>query len=579
MALTDMVRRRRKPIVAPAGQGPLDQLKAQQPQRPLKTPLGQDVPPVRTGTEPEDITGPDITLPTDPTIKPPPDTGVTPDTEPDKDIDILGGLGGDLGQKIQDYIDNLLSGGGAGAFDAATNEALARQIQQMRGRAGSQLAGLIGQGAAEKGMQATETDILGALAQGQLQQAVTAEQLKGQGAQMGLDLAKTQAQLGMQQQQIDLQKSQVDYQKKIDAMNNLLSMGGADNIGEYATMFKDMFGIDIDPQRFLDKESQQDFSDGMSRISQYIASGMNWEDAIDAMRKDGTIDMMGMDESDIQALYEKMQLNTNPVYQMMNALPDDMLAKWFPDMTPDEARTMIGKLALFGGMTMNADGTFSIDQDIFDKIFGGDDDPDVGPDTGTIEGAQELEDAYNDFLGGLPSKYDVGGMTQDIWGDLGKLTGDDYAKWFDNSGGNEYLQMKNSLNVVTDEAADEMEAFFRRDGAYSGTEYQSLSEGQVIQIQESILAKHGIDKAELKKTYAAMDALGKKAGFPNMQIWQGDDKYFDEGKFLSYLTDSGWTEKSAKDAIRSIMKLQGHGVKTEKVSLGYGKIMDFILGG
>lgn len=53
----------------------------------------------------------------------------------------------------------------------------------------------------------------------------------------------------------------------------------------------------------------------MGNMASYIASGLSWEDAFKAMQEDGTLDLLGMTESDIESMYNKLMLNQNPILQ------------------------------------------------------------------------------------------------------------------------------------------------------------------------------------------------------------------------------------------------------------------------
>jgi len=106
-----------------------------------------------------------------------------------------------------------------------------------------------------------------------------------------------------------------NYQKKWDAVNMLLQQGGAENMAQAQTMLKGMLGADIDFTNALKAENVQGFNNGMAQMSKYIASGMDWQQAIKAMEKDGTLDQLGLMEGDVQKMYQQMQLNSSPLYQ------------------------------------------------------------------------------------------------------------------------------------------------------------------------------------------------------------------------------------------------------------------------
>ena len=167
---------------------------------------------------------------------------------------------------------------------------------------------------------------------------------------------------------------QSQYNRTMDAVNMLLQAGGEGNYKQAAQMLGNIFpDMDIDFENLISEDNAVEFNSGMEQMSRYIASGMDWWDAKKAMKKDGTFDKLGMNTEEVREMYEKMQLESNPVYQIMNSMPDEMIKEMFPDMEEKEARTMIGKLALFGGIKMNDDGSFDVDQELWNKLMNGED--------------------------------------------------------------------------------------------------------------------------------------------------------------------------------------------------------------
>jgi len=312
------------------------------------------------------------------------------------------------------------------------------------------------------------------------------------------------------QMMFDLGVEQWDYGKKMDMVNALISQGGEGNYDKASTLLKSLFGTDIDFSNSLQQENAAKFNQGMSQISKYIASGMKWDDALDAMKKDGTLDLLGMDEGDVQKMYEKMILNADPVYQLMNSLDDSTLKIIFPDMTPEKAKEAIAKLSIFGGIKFNEDGSFSIDADIFDKIFGeqeGGPDPDynyqdyvkdaeqygltaLSEEEWNEQGGENFNDykgyrksaldkgvkeeniiSYQDWLdkespsayetvldieerfdawtGNMPEQYNDSNLNAEIWEDLGKPSMEEYQNWYD-GGGKNYLKLHSQNQYISD---------------------------------------------------------------------------------------------------------------------------------
>lgn len=112
-------------------------------------------------------------------------------------------------------------------------------------------------------------------------------------------------------------KDQWDYSKKIDSFNQLTQMGGEENFKQAAEMFNDMFGTDIDFSNALTEENKQKFNDSWNNMSGSIASGMSFDEWKKVAEADGTFDDLNMTESDIESMYNNMQMQSNPIYQAM----------------------------------------------------------------------------------------------------------------------------------------------------------------------------------------------------------------------------------------------------------------------
>jgi len=122
------------------------------------------------------------------------------------------------------------------------------------------------------------------------------------------------------QQQFELSKDKFDYGKQLDTINALIAQGGQDNLDQAAMMFQDMYGQDIDFSNALQQENIDKFNQGWNQLNTLIASGMDWEEALKVMEKDGTLDLMGMTQSDVEKMYKQQQLMSDPLYQQMQQI-------------------------------------------------------------------------------------------------------------------------------------------------------------------------------------------------------------------------------------------------------------------
>lgn len=118
----------------------------------------------------------------------------------------------------------------------------------------------------------------------------------------------------LSQQQFEFAKDQFDYGKQLDTINALIGQGGQENLDQAASMFQDLYGSDIDFSNALQQENIDKFNQGWNQMGSLIASGMSWEEALKVMEKDGTLDLMGMNQSDIEKIYKEQQLQNDPLY-------------------------------------------------------------------------------------------------------------------------------------------------------------------------------------------------------------------------------------------------------------------------
>jgi len=162
---------------------------------------------------------------------------------------------------------------------------------------------------------------------------------------------------------------QTKWERNMTAFNTQIAAGnfGEDTIATWNEMFPD---IPLDLTKLKTEESRANFATGMSNMAAYIASGLSYEDALVAMKQDGTFENLGLDEGAVEKIYDKMLLNSDPVYQRMSSLDDSTLKMMFPDMEPDAARALVGRMSIFNLMTIDENGQLTVDTEGIAQLFG-----------------------------------------------------------------------------------------------------------------------------------------------------------------------------------------------------------------
>lgn len=83
--------------------------------------------------------------------------------------------------------------------------------------------------------------------------------------------------------------------------------------GQYeaaATMFSNLYdGVNFDFSKLATQEIAENFSQGLSQMSSYVAAGWNLDEALAAAREDGTLELMGIDESQFAQFYNATNIN------------------------------------------------------------------------------------------------------------------------------------------------------------------------------------------------------------------------------------------------------------------------------
>ena len=166
-----------------------------------------------------------------------------------------------------------------------------------------------------------------------------------------------------------------DWNKQLSGVQLLLSTGGTGNIANAASQLNTMFsGLGIDFSKKITEQNQADFSDGMSSLAQFSTLPGSFEDNKAAMIQAGIFTKLGLSDTQVKSLYEKMQLVSDPLYKATAAIKDSSIQVAFPDAkTPEQIATVrsgLARLSAFGGLKVNSDGSFAIDTDLMTQVLG-----------------------------------------------------------------------------------------------------------------------------------------------------------------------------------------------------------------
>ena len=336
--------------------------------------------------------------------------------------------GGSPAQKAayQKYIDDLKA-------TQATERMVGAQ-QAAQGRLGEQTA-------AARGLMMQRMhgiNLAGMEAAGGIEQMQAQERAAEKLSQLGLQGMNFQ----QSQEQFEFAKDQFDYGKQLDTINALLAEGGEENFKQASMMFQDMYGKDIDFSNSLTQENIDKFNQGWNNLGGLIASGMSWEDAVKVMQQDGTLDLLGLTESDVKSIYEQQQLMNDPLYAQTK-----MIDNWVDQgiITQDQADVL---LAIMNDALTNPEG-YNIENGWIVKDAAGNevgfftdeneanefmkDHPDwtsefmedhisktgAGPGGGD-GGDQTPKENFEDFQTSHIPQEEMDWFTQDVWEDLDK---------------------------------------------------------------------------------------------------------------------------------------------------------------
>jgi hypothetical protein len=114
----------------------------------------------------------------------------------------------------------------------------------------------------------------------------------------------------------------MEFDRKVDTANALINQGGVENYAKAAEIFSGLYGTDIDFSNALTAENSAKFNAGRNNMLELVASGVDWEDALEVMKKDGSLEAMGLLEDDVKRIFEKQKLESNPIYQVTKIAED-----------------------------------------------------------------------------------------------------------------------------------------------------------------------------------------------------------------------------------------------------------------
>lgn len=127
------------------------------------------------------------------------------------------------------------------------------------------------------------------------------------------------------------------YRRDMDSIANLITQGGPENLAAASALFKNKFGQSIDFTRALTAENSSDFNAAWNNMRGLIADNMSWEDALNAMKADGSFDKLNMTEGDVKRMYENQKLQADPMYQTMQMVDTWVAQGW---ITADESEAL-----------------------------------------------------------------------------------------------------------------------------------------------------------------------------------------------------------------------------------------------
>jgi hypothetical protein len=105
---------------------------------------------------------------------------------------------------------------------------------------------------------------------------------------------------------------QKTFERKLGFANTLLQAedGKGTNTASAVAILSELFpGTGIDFSGVVTTQKAATFNQGMSMLSDYVAAGMDWEEAVAAIEKNGTLEMLGLDKPATEKLYRSLKVN------------------------------------------------------------------------------------------------------------------------------------------------------------------------------------------------------------------------------------------------------------------------------
>ncbi len=109
---------------------------------------------------------------------------------------------------------------------------------------------------------------------------------------------------------------QFEHGKDMQAFAQQLASGDFDGA---AQSFSNIFGKSIDFTQGINDQNFDNFQNSMGLVSQSIASGMSPEQAMNSLKQSGAWENMGLTEGDFNTMYKNMELQSDPMFQAINA--------------------------------------------------------------------------------------------------------------------------------------------------------------------------------------------------------------------------------------------------------------------
>jgi hypothetical protein len=124
------------------------------------------------------------------------------------------------------------------------------------------------------------------------------------------------------------------WERNMSYAKTLLEAGGSANITAAAGIFNQAFpGTGIDFSKLITADNAATVNQGMAQMSDLIAAGMDYDAAIDVMKKNGTLTMLGMDDATVEKVYRGMKVNA--IDEQWNAIAD---SDWYKTQLNDDQR-------------------------------------------------------------------------------------------------------------------------------------------------------------------------------------------------------------------------------------------------